>query len=87
MSKEVETKEALERNKEIRSRQNEELKEILRNSTSDKEMRKTKKLETEVITRTSRDDARDRRKRFWILAGVVFLILAALGSVIYLIVR
>lgn len=87
MSREIETKDALERNQEIRSRQNDELKEILRNSTSDKNMRRVKKQETDVITRTSRDDAKDRRKRVLILTGVVFLILAALGAVVYFIVR
>lgn len=83
MDKKEEHKEAMERNKAIRAKENSDLENVLKNSTNDKEMRENKEMETELITHTSKDDARDKRKKIILIVSIVILSLAVVGAAVY----
>ena len=87
MESKEEIKESMERNKEIRASENERMKTLLKNSTEDKEMREHYSLMNKKVTRTSRDDARERRlKKFLIGLGIVILV-AGVGVALYFLIK
>lgn len=79
-----EFKDAMERNKEIRAKQKQDLASLLRSSVNDKAMREKSEKETKIITQTSKDDARDKRRKIWFAISMVILFAAAVGVAIYL---
>jgi len=87
MESKEEIKESMERNKQIRAQENERMKTVLKNSTEDKEMREHYDLMNKKITRTSKDDRREKLiKRFFIGLGIVIL-LAGAGVLLYFLLK
>ena len=85
MESKEEIKESMERNKQIRAQENERMKTVLKNSTNDKEMREHYDLMNKKVTRTSKDDAREKKlKMFFISLGIVVL-LAGVAVAMYFI--